>query len=110
MAYLSAPSMPDPAQRVRPSARVATVAGLLDCHHSDIRRLVARGELQAHTKGKRGIRVYLDSVAAYQERQELTPMAPVAAARRQSCLPTKSSPATRAYRAALEGLKAKGLA
>ncbi|HEX4027483.1 MAG TPA: helix-turn-helix domain-containing protein, partial [Rhizomicrobium sp.] len=51
---------------VRPSARVSRVADLLDCDESEVRRLIDGGELQAHGLGKRGVRVFLDSVAAYQ--------------------------------------------
>jgi hypothetical protein len=51
---------------VRPSARVANVAAVLDCDESNVRRLIDVGELQAHGLGKRGVRVFLDSVAAYQ--------------------------------------------
>ena len=50
----------------RPSARVSRVADLLDCDESDVRRLLDVGELQAHGLGKRGVRVFLDSVADYQ--------------------------------------------
>lgn len=59
----------DPTSTPRPSARVSTVVGLLDCDASQVRRLVADGELEAHTIGKRGVRIYLDSVADYQARQ-----------------------------------------
>lgn len=53
----------------RASARVGAVADMLDCDHSQIRRLVRDGALESFTIGKRGVRIYLDSVAAYQERQ-----------------------------------------
>jgi excisionase family DNA binding protein len=52
---------------VRSSARVATVAKLLDCDQSQVRRFVRDGVLEAHRVGKRGLRIFLDSVAAYQE-------------------------------------------
>jgi excisionase family DNA binding protein len=58
---------------VRPSARVAAVAKLLDCHPTDIRRLIDTGDLEAHRKGVRGIRVLLDSVHKYQERRLCLP-------------------------------------
>lgn len=51
---------------IRPSARVSTVAKMLDDEPSQIRRMVARGDLEAHREGKRGIRVFLDSVEAWQ--------------------------------------------
>lgn len=42
---------------------------MLDCDHSQVRRLVREGALESFTIGKRGVRIYLDSVAAYQVRQ-----------------------------------------
>lgn len=63
----------DPVSSPRPSAKVATVAQLLDCDESDVRRMLRDGDLQGHGKGIRGIRVFLDSVAAYQESRTLEP-------------------------------------
>ena len=97
----------DPGAYVRQSARVATVAGLLDCHPGDVRRLVDAGELEAHGKGVRGVRVYLDSVTDYQERR-----ARPAKANQQVIHKPKARAAasTAAFRAAMAGLQAKGLA
>lgn len=98
----------DPASTPRPSAKVATVAELLDCHPGDVRRLVDRGELEAHGKGVRGVRVYLDSVRDYQDRH-VRP-----AKHGQGRVIHKSKPkapaSTASYRAAMAGLLAKGLA
>ena len=58
----------------RRSARVATVAELLDCEPGDIRKMIRAGELEAHGKGVRGLRVYLDSVRDYQERHKVLPV------------------------------------
>lgn len=66
---LRAALAPDQAAFVRQSVRVARVAELLDCADSDVRRLIDRGELEAHGIGKRGVRVYLDSVGDYQARR-----------------------------------------
>lgn len=68
----------DPAAYVRPSARVATVAELLDCDESDVRRMVREGRLAAHRHGIRGIRVFLDSVRAYQDGRGILPDSPKA--------------------------------
>jgi excisionase family DNA binding protein len=57
----------------RPSAKVKAVAGILDCDDSTVRRLVRDGQLEAHRTGKRGIRVYLDSIATYQTAREVMP-------------------------------------
>lgn len=92
--------------QVRASARVAAVARLLDCHPTDIRRLVDTGDLEAHRKGVRGIRVFLDSVQHYQERRACLPKA---ARRAGSPKPAKKQAPTAGYRAALTDLKAKGL-
>lgn len=97
----------DPAAYVRPSARVARVAELLDCDPGDIRRLIAAGELEAHGKGVRGVRVYLDSVKDYQDRRAVRPA-------RVQAPPSRAKPrapaSTAAFRAAMAGLKAKGIA
>ena len=60
---------------VRPSAKIGRVAQLLDMDPSQVRRLVDTVQLQAHRIGKRGIRVFLDSVACYQERNSIVPAA-----------------------------------
>lgn len=50
----------------RRSVRVRRVMELLDLDDSQVRRLIADGLIEAHTVGKRGVRVYWDSVLAYQ--------------------------------------------
>lgn len=81
----------------RPSARVETVCGMLECDRSQVYRLVADGEIEAHGIGKRGVRVYLDSVQAYQERRFIVPK--TAKARRKIPSPARPSPASRAAHA-----------
>lgn len=98
----------DPTALPRPSARVATVAGMLDCHPGDVRRLIDQGEIEAHGKGVRGIRVFLDSVRAYQERQAKPMPAKAPALIHKPQAPAPAS--TAAFRAAMAGLRAKGLA
>jgi hypothetical protein len=96
----------DPALLPRPSARVATVAELLDCDPGDIRRLIRDGELETHGKGKRGLRVYLDSVRDYQVRQarQTRPRSPDAGALRR-----RAPASTAAHLAAMASLRAKGI-
>jgi hypothetical protein len=54
----------------RRSARVKTVAkDYFDSDQTQVRRLIDAGELETYTIGKRGVRVFLDSVAAYQQRK-----------------------------------------
>ncbi|HWU54800.1 MAG TPA: helix-turn-helix domain-containing protein, partial [Rhizomicrobium sp.] len=57
----------------RPSARVKTVAKLLEIDASQVRRMVADGSLEAHRIGKRGIRIFLDSVQAWQDATIIQP-------------------------------------
>jgi excisionase family DNA binding protein len=45
---------------------VAAVAQLLDCDESTVRRMITSGAFETHRVGKRGIRIFLDSVAEYQ--------------------------------------------
>jgi hypothetical protein len=92
---------------IRPSARVRTIATLMEEDESEIRRMVARGELEAHRKGKRGIRIYLDSVADFQRRRELVPIRSHSA----HCPNTRASrPVNRAaYRAAMASLRKDGI-
>lgn len=65
-AVTSADFAPD---RPRESISVQRVAKILGCHDSEVRKLVADGDLQGWTLGKRSIRIFLDSVTSYQQRQ-----------------------------------------
>ena len=91
---------------VRESRRVATIAHMLELDESQVRRLIGEGALEAHRIGKRGLRVYLDSVAAFQDARTRpatirTPCEKTRAARR--------SVATAAHRRAMASLRADGL-
>lgn len=55
---------------------MAWVAAELDVDPSEVRKMVKDGVLQGHRKGARGIRVYVDSVTAYQETREIEPKIP----------------------------------
>ena len=92
-------------QMARPSARVKTVAQLLDCDESQVRRLIQDGQLEAHRMGIRGIRVYLDSLEAYRQQR------PVAGRRtvRPQRKPLKSKAETAAHAHAMEELRRAGL-
>lgn len=61
------PLASDLGQTVRPSTTVAEVARMLTCHPDEIRKMLRRGELEGHRKGIRGVRIFLDSVVAYQQ-------------------------------------------
>lgn len=56
----------DTTSAIRPSIKVSTAANLIDCIQSQVRRLYYSGELEGHRVGKRGIRIYVDSLRAYQ--------------------------------------------
>jgi len=94
----------DPAALVRPVARVRTVAELLDCDESDVRRMVADGTLEAHSYGIRGIRIYLDSVRAYQESRQIVPKAPKAKLRS-----ARAAAARAVYSASEDALRKSGI-
>lgn len=96
----------DPAALPRPSARVATVAKILECDPSDVRRMIRKGDLEAHVKGVRGVRVFLDSVADYQARLTIKPSAERTVIHKSK---PRSAPSTAAFRAAMAGAKAKGI-
>lgn len=91
----------------RASARVGAVAAMLDCADSQIRRLVQAGALEAFTIGKRGVRIYLDSVAAYQERQA-QPEAGRAPGRRRTAAPDRRQASTAAHNSSEAELRAAG--
>ncbi len=88
---------------VRPSARVKRVAEMLDTEISTVYRLVHTGALQGHRLGKRGIRVYLDSIKAYQDRQRCDPEVQPSAA------PVKRRIHDRSYQQAVSTLRAAGI-
>jgi excisionase family DNA binding protein len=94
----------------RPSRRVKTVAEMLDADESQVRRLVDTGELEAHVIGKRGIRIYLDSVADYQARQTRTARArPADEAQGAPRRVRPAAASTAAHRAAKARLRAEGI-
>lgn len=97
----------DLADMPRPVARVATVAAMLDCEPGDIRKMVRTGELEAHGKGVRGIRIYLDSVRAYQERKAVLP---VGQKQNSATIDRRRAPSsTASYREAMARAKALGI-
>jgi excisionase family DNA binding protein len=57
----------------RPSLRVTKVAALLEVDISTVYKLVKSGALEAHRIGKRGIRIYADSLREYQENERIIP-------------------------------------
>lgn len=61
---------------MRKSVRVAKVAEALDMDARRVRKLLAAGELEGHGVGKRGLRVYEDSVEEYRRRNQIGPRAP----------------------------------
>lgn len=89
---------------VRPAAKISTVAEMLEVDHGTVRKMINRGELQAFTLGKRAIRVFLDSVAAYQDGQFIKSQPEVREERRRRRLANSA-----AHKAAVAGLQAAGI-
>jgi excisionase family DNA binding protein len=56
----------------RPSIRVAKAAAILEVNISTIYKLVRAGTLGAHRVGKRGVRVFADSLRQYQDQQKIS--------------------------------------
>lgn len=61
----------DAPELIRPSVTVATAAARLETDESTIRKLIAGGSLEGHRMGKSGVRIYVDSITAYQEGRPL---------------------------------------
>ena len=61
----------NPADAPRESGTVKAVAAKTSSHPSTVRRLLAAGAYEGYRQGKRGIRIYLDSVADHQRRNTL---------------------------------------
>ena len=97
---------PEPAggSLLRPSARVRTVAKMLEWDESQVRRAVDSGGLEAYRVGKRGIRIYIDSVRVYQESRNIAPTKKTILAKS-----ARTRISTRAHRAAMEELRARGI-
>ena len=64
----SAQAIASEGERPRPSASVKAVAETLSCDQSTVRKMIRKGTVESWKLGG-AVRVYLDSVAAYQERQ-----------------------------------------
>ncbi len=88
---------------VRPSARVSAVAQMMDCDQSQVRRLVKTGALESHRVGKRGLRIFLDSVAVYQESRTEQIVRPREQKQQTHAIARES------YKDALATLRARGL-
>lgn len=59
-----------------PSITVKQAAALLSIDISSVYKAVHRGELLGHRVGKRGVRIYLNSVDAYRQARKILPPAP----------------------------------
>jgi hypothetical protein len=62
---------PESASLIRASVRVRTAAAALDMDESQVRRLLEAGDLEGHGHGIRGVRIFVDSIRAYQEGRPL---------------------------------------
>lgn len=57
--------------KLRPSIPLKAAAAAISVDRSWIRKLLEANELEGHRAGKRAIRVYVDSLEAYQRRQPI---------------------------------------
>ena len=88
----------------RRSVSVRGAAQILSCNDKTIRALLAQGSLEGHRLGKRGVRLYLDSLDRYREQNQITTDGnPVVGE------PTKPGRTTAAHREALTSLRELGL-
>lgn len=94
-----------PGPDIRESRKVATVAAALEIDESQVYRLIDAGELAAHGIGTRGVRVYLDSLEAYQAKRAIVPKGPRAPHRRPAAKPVN----TIAHRRAMANLRRDNL-
>jgi excisionase family DNA binding protein len=72
-AHVRLAPMPAAIDGERVSVRVERICTLLDCNSSQVYRMIAAGEIEAHGIGTRGVRVYLDSLEAYRARRSIEP-------------------------------------
>lgn len=87
----ASPDAIDAAAKLRRSIRVGRAADILDCDPSQVRRLIRQRRLETHTLGKRGVRIYVDSLDAY--RAAGAGPAPAAVARPRTKLPAEHNEA-----------------
>jgi hypothetical protein len=77
---------------------------MLEWDESQVRRAVDTGGLEAYRIGKRGIRIYIDSVRAYQESRKIAPTKKIISAKSG-----RTRISTQAHRTAMEELRARGI-
>lgn len=94
---------------IRQSRKVATVAAALELEESQVRRLVETGQLEAHGIGKRGLRIYLDSVAEYQARTARKALGIPEAGGRRAARQDRARTSGAAHKAAMDQLRRDGL-
>lgn len=90
----------------REAGRVCDVMKILAADESQVRRLVKDGELESFRIGKRGVRIYLDTVADYQARRN-NPAKPVD--RTQKARTERKAATSAALRSAMAELRAEGV-
>jgi len=93
----------------RRSVSVRGAAQILACDDKTIRALLAQGNLEGHRLGKRGVRLFLDSLDRYRERNLITPEGTSDASGLAEQSGTTGRRATAAHREALTSLRELGL-
>jgi hypothetical protein len=95
---------------VRPVMRVKRAAEILDVSPTIIYKLIDSGDLEAHYAGTghHFLRVYVDSIADYQKRQEFTPSHKCLNADGKTRKPRKTAYTSAAHREAMAFLAKSG--
>jgi hypothetical protein len=80
------PALAESLHGLERSVRVGTAAAMLDADPSHVRKLLKSGDLEGHTLGKRGVRIFVASIEAYRERGRIATgqRAPVPRPKRQA--------------------------
>jgi excisionase family DNA binding protein len=73
MLHLAEPLNAREVGELRRSIKMKTATTLLECDSKTLRRLLKKGELEGHRLGKRDLRIYLDSIEDYRNRNKIGP-------------------------------------
>lgn len=98
------PALAESLHGLERSVRVGTAAAMLDADPSHVRKLLKAGELEGHTLGKRGVRIFVASIEAYRERGRIA-----AGQRAPAPRPKRQAPPSAEHLEALAFLQQAGL-
>lgn len=86
---------------LRRSIRMKAATELLDCDSKTLRRLLTRGELEGHRLGARDLRIYIDSIENYRNRNSVGECV--------NARPAQTFGETVSHRRAMDRLKKRGI-